>query len=131
MRWARDPAIARTALEILDNHGSADAAIAADELRAIVDGEDWKTVSNQWMMVRRAVDPLDIPHVREALKTTTFTINDFLENSGTFYIVLPEAGLIGALGSVILEEFYLAAARKAETCIGGRLEPPYIFLSMR
>ncbi|MEW6889259.1 type IV secretory system conjugative DNA transfer family protein [Trueperella pyogenes] len=127
VRWARDPAIARTALEILDNHGSADAAIAADELRAIVDGEDWKTVSNQWMMVRRAVDPLDIPHVREALKTTTFTINDFLENSGTFYIVLPEAGLIGALGSVILEEFYLAAARKAETCIGGRLEPPLHF----
>ncbi|MEW6901080.1 type IV secretory system conjugative DNA transfer family protein [Trueperella pyogenes] len=127
VRWARDPALARTALEILDNHDSADAAIAADELRAIVDGEDWKTVSNQWMMVRRAIDPLDVPSVRAALQTTTFTIADFLENNGTFYIVLPQAGLIGALGSVILEEFYLAAIRRSEACVGGRLEPPLHF----
>ncbi|OCA93159.1 hypothetical protein ACU21_01550 [Actinobaculum suis] len=121
-RWSKSPEMARDALSVLE--GNTEASLIAEDLRSVVEGDDWKTVTNQWMMVRQALELLDRPSVLDAVSSTSFSIDKFLASSGTFYIVLPAGVGGGGLASIILEEFYRVAQRRAENSVGGRCEPP-------
>lgn len=124
--WGSNPALARTAVDILRSDG---AAGWGDGLEAVLVGDE-KLLSSTWFGVQGAVAPLAIPQIRQALQPVpggpVFEPEQFLTGENTLYLLGSGsgAGAMGGFLSAILDDVVEVARRKALASPGARLGEP-------
>lgn len=128
MQWGTNPAEAKEAVSILAEHPKAAKGWHLT-LQGIIEG-DPKLLQNKWFGVEGAVKGLVVPEVRDVMKPQnadeTFDIDEFIEQSGTLYIIGTKAGgssagpfLTAMMDAITQRGREIAAKRK-----GNRLDPP-------
>lgn len=126
-RWASAPEQAREAVQELKN--SRDAKDWGTSLESVISG-DAKMRDNKWFGVGAAVSGLAVPEYREAMTVerwdTAFDIDEFLDRSGTLYIVGNETGgsSVGAFLIALMDAITERAREKAAKSRDNRLDPP-------
>lgn len=126
-RWASAPEQAREAVQELKN--SPDAKDWGTSLESVISG-DPKMRDNKWFGVGAAVSGLAVPEYREAMTVqrwdTAFNIDEFLDRSGTLYIVGNETGgaSVGAFLIALMDSITERAREKAAKSRDNRLDPP-------
>lgn len=130
-RWASNPAAAMQAVDELKN--SRDAKDWGLALEGIIDG-DPRMRDNKWFGVGAALSGLAVPEFREAMTPAQwdqqFDIDDFLDNSGTLYIVGNESGgsSVGPFLIALMDAVTERAREKAARAPGNRLDPPLVLV---
>lgn len=125
-RWGSGPGMARRAVEILKSDG---APGWGDSLRETLDG-DPEMLANKWLGVSAAVEPLNIPTIRDAFTPDRgrrpFDPDEFLASSNTLYLIGTGADAASAGGflSAVLDDTVAVARRRALASPGNRLDPP-------
>lgn len=126
-RWSSNPSAAQQAVEVLkDSRDSKDWGLA---LEGTIDG-DPKMRDNKWFGVGAALSGLAVPEFRDAMTPAQwdqqFDIDDFLDNSGTLYIVGNESGgsSVGPFLIALMDAVTERAREKAARAPGNRLDPP-------
>lgn len=124
--WGTNPALARTAVDILRSDG---APGWGDGLEAVLVGDE-KLLSSTWFGVQSAVAPLAIPQIRHTLQPSTrtprFSPEEFLTGENTLYLLGSGsgAGAMGGFLSAIVDDVVEVARRKALASPGARLGQP-------
>lgn len=131
MLWGTSPAAAKDAVKILRKHETAGRAARgwAAALEAEIES-DPKMRTNKWFGVANAVGGLSVDNVRDAMnprkKDEEFNIDEFINRSGTLYIVGTKTGgssagpFLVAMMDAITERAREIAAKSE----GNRLDPP-------
>lgn len=131
MRWGTSPADAKDAVKVLRGYeemGMAEIGWASS-LEAEIES-DPKMRTNKWFGVANAVSGLSVGAVREVMnpkgKDEEFNIDEFIENSGTLYIMGTKTGgssagafLVAMMDAITERGREIAAKRE-----GNRLDPP-------
>lgn len=131
MRWGTSPADAKDAVKVLREYeemGMAEIGWASS-LEAEIES-DPKMRTNKWFGVANAVSGLSVGAVREVMnpkgKDEEFNIDEFIENSGTLYIMGTKTGgssagafLVAMMDAITERGREIAAKRE-----GNRLDPP-------
>lgn len=131
MRWGNSPAEAKEAVTLLRAEEAAGRAAGgwASSLESVIDG-DPKMRTNQWFGVSNAVQGLSVGSVRDCLnprtRDETFDIDQFIEDSGTLYIIGTKTGGTSA-GPFLIAMMDAITERAREIAVrreGNRLDPP-------
>lgn len=131
MRWGTSPAGAKDAVKILREYeavGMSEIGWAAS-LESEIES-DPKMRTNKWFGVANAVSGLSVGAVREVMNPKgtdeEFNIDEFIENSGTLYIMGTKTGgssagafLVAMMDAITERGREIAAKRE-----GNRLDPP-------
>ena len=126
-RWASAPELASAAVQELKKSPTAKDWGAS--LDSVING-DPKMRDNKWFGVSAAVSGLAVPEYREAMTVerwdTAFDIDDFLDRSGTLYIVGNETGgsSVGPFLIALMDAITERAREKAAKSRSNRLDPP-------
>ncbi|SMX91349.1 TraM recognition site of TraD and TraG [Brevibacterium iodinum ATCC 49514] len=135
MKWGTSPAEAKDAVKILREHEEAGRAARgwATSLESEIES-DPKMRTNKWFGVANAVGGLSVDNVRDVMNPKTkdeeFNIDEFIQKSGTLYIVGTKTGgssagpFLVAMMDAITERAREIAAKSE----GNRLDPPMMLV---
>jgi len=123
--WGANPAMARTAVDILRQDGSPG---WAEDLDAVING-DPQLLSSIWFGVASATAPLRIPTVRDAMiprRGDDFDVDAFVRERNTLYLLGTGtgAGAAGGFLSALMDGVTEYARKAAQRQPEGRLDPP-------
>jgi type IV secretory pathway TraG/TraD family ATPase VirD4 len=132
-RWMQSPHALETPLAILETHPGA-CRTWNDRLRGLALNSDPRFVGSMMSVVAAAIAPLALPTVRAALTPSptrpAITAEQLLADTGTLYCLATDRGAAASAGlvSALIEDVAHVARLTAARSLGGRMDPPVLFL---